>query len=509
LILLIHPPVAKPCEPPAGIAKISGTLRTLGIHHCLLDANIEGLLHMLGMPAPTNNDTDSWTKRAFRHRDMNIARLREPGLYRNHDRYGRVVRDIERVLFRSSASGSITGLANYAHRGFSPVRSQDLLHAAEHPELNSFFPFFRPRLQGLFREKEPSAVGISLNYLSQAFCAFSIAGFIRQELPGTKIIMGGGLVTSWMKNPGWKNLFSGLADHFVAGPGEHQILSLLGAGAAVGKVPGPAYTDLPLHNYFSPGFVLPYSASAGCYWHRCAFCPENAEGNPYSATPLPQVLEEIQVISDKTRPGLIHLLDNAVSPALLEAITRAPRGVPWYGFARISPCLADPGFCLALKESGCVMLQLGIESGDQYVLDRMDKGITVEMAAAAVKNLKKAGIGTYVYLIFGTPAENEKSARRTLEFTTKLSGHIDFLNLAIFNMPLCGDHMPRIETKRFSEGDLSLYTDFVHPEGWDRKRVRRFLEHEFKKQSVIAKILRQEPPVFTSNHAPFFLMAHT
>jgi radical SAM superfamily enzyme YgiQ (UPF0313 family) len=506
LIVLIHPPVAKPCEPPAGIAKISGTLRTLGILHCLLDVNIEGLLHMLGMPFPAKNETDSWTKRAFRHRETNLSRLREPGLYRNHDRYGRVVRDIERVLSISSAPWSITGLVNYEQRGLSPVRSEDLLHAAEHPELNSFYPFFRRRLEVLIRDKEPSVIGISLNYLSQAFCAFAMTGFIRREFPGIKIIVGGGLVTSWMRNPGWRNPFTGLADHFVAGPGEHQILSLLGVSAVGGKVPGPAYTDLPLHNYFSPGFVLPYSASTGCYWRKCAFCPENAEGNPYTATPSPQVLEEIQILSDKTRPALVHLLDNALSPELLEAITHARRGVPWYGFARISSRLTDPGFCLTLKEAGCVMLKLGIESGDQDVLDRMDKGITVEMAAAVLKNLKKAGIGTYVYLIFGTPAENEASARRTLEFTTKHGGYIDFLNLAIFNMPVCGDHMPWIEKNRFSEGDLSLYTDFIHPHGWDRKRVRLFLEHEFKKQPVIAKILRREPPVFTSNHAPFFLM---
>jgi len=36
--------------------------------------------------------------------------------------------------------------------------------------------------------------------------------------------------------------------------------------------------------------------------------------------------------------------------------------------------------------------------------------------------------------------------------------------------------------------------------------VRRFLENEFKRHSAVSSILKKDPPVFTSNHAPFFLM---
>ncbi|MGD0282986.1 MAG: radical SAM protein, partial [Dissulfurispiraceae bacterium] len=123
-----------------------------------------------------------------------------------------------------------------------------------------------------------------------------------------------------------------------------------------------------------------------------------------------------------------------------------------------------------------------------------------------LKNLKKAGIATYVYLIFGTPAENEASARKTLEFTITHRDSIDFLNLAIFNMPVCGATAPGIETAGFYEGDLSLYTNFTHPQGWDRRRVRLFLDSEFRRHPVISSILNNDLPFFTSNHAPFFAM---
>lgn len=481
------------------------------VEHRLLDANIDGLLHLLQMPFPAEKVKDAWTRRAFRNIEQNISSIRDPELYRHPDRYKRTVRDIGRVLSKVSPPDSVVGLANYGHKGLSPLKSKDLLNAAGQPELNPFYPYFRTRLEGLFREKEPSVVGISLNYLSQALCAFAIIGFIKREFPGVRMILGGGLVivTSWLKNPRWKNPFSGLVDHLVAGPGEYQLLSLLGLAAAEEKLPVPDYISLPGDKYLSPGFVLPYSASTGCYWNRCGFCPEKAEGNPYVPIPVQQVISDLKDLTEKTSPLLIHLLDNAISPALLKALAADGAGIPWYGFARISAVLADPDFCIALRRSGCVMLKLGIESGDQEALDSLEKGINVETASVVLKNLKNAGIAAYVYLIFGTPVETEAGARKTLEFTVRHSDCIGFLNLAIFNMPVCGKAGSGIKTREFYEGDLSLYTDFIHPEGWDRRRVRLFLENEFTRHPAVSNILKNDPPVFTSNHAPFFVMEHS
>lgn len=46
-MILIHPPFAKPCEPPAGIAKLCGALNQYGIKYRVLDANLNGLLSLL------------------------------------------------------------------------------------------------------------------------------------------------------------------------------------------------------------------------------------------------------------------------------------------------------------------------------------------------------------------------------------------------------------------------------------------------------------------------------
>jgi len=504
MLLLIHPPVMKPCEPPAGIAKIGGALNHFGVKVKLLDANIEGLIHLLKSPVEAK---DTWTKRASRNVSTNLASIRFFSAYQNLDRYKRAVNDLNHLLgVVAHAKGSRLSLTNYQDQKLSPVKSRDLIKAAEHPEGNLFIPYFKNRLLKILEHDQPSAVGFSLNYLSQALCTFAMVGWLKRECPGLKLILGGGLVTSWVKRPGWKNPFNGLIDHLIPGPGEYPLLSLLGITGNKNTHCLPDYTHLPLGEYLSPGLILPYSASSGCYWNKCSFCPERAEGNFYVPVPVDKVLTDLDALRTQTKPVLIHFLDNALSPALLNALASHPLSVPWYGFTRITPHFTDPDFCRALKQSGCVMLKLGLESGDQKVLDSLNKGINLTKAAQALKTLNSAGIATYVYLIFGTVAENASAAKKTYDFVVKHCDYIDFLNLALFNLPVYGSEVEKVEVKKFYDGDLSLYTDFLHPQGWNRIQVREFLDKEFTRHSAIASILRKEPPFFTSNHAPFFVI---
>jgi len=508
-MLLIHPPVAKPCEPPAGIAKLCGALSSHGIPVEVLDANLEGLLDLLREPSLPSADT--WTKRASRNLSRHLNTLREWKTYQHVDRYKRAVSDVNRVLDQTARPlGAHLGLANYQRQDLSPNRSADLIRAAERPEENPFYPCFRKRLLEFVQEKNPSLVGLSLNYLSQALCAFAMIGLLKREVPRLPLVLGGGLVTSWMRKPGWTNPFNGLVDHLVAGPGEEPLLSILGVKSgeqATDRHDAPDYGRLPLNDYLSPGGVLPYSASSGCYWNKCSFCPERAEGSPYIPIPGKKVIGDLQGLIQRHQPALVHLVDNAISPALLKVISENPLGVPWYGFARMTHPLTDPDFCTVLKQSGCVMLKLGLESGDQAVLDQMQKGISLEEASAVLKSVKKAGIATYVYLLFGTPPEGLEEARKTLEFVVTHHEDIDFLNVAIFNLPVYGPDTQQLNTRVFYEGDLSLYVDFEHPKGWSRKKVRQFLDKEFGRHPAIASIIRRDPPVFTSNHAPFFVMS--
>jgi hypothetical protein len=498
-MLLIFPPVAKACEPPVGIARLGSALKSHGIPCRLLDANLEGQLWLLEQP-PTVSDT--WTRRAYKGRADNLAALRDAETYHTPDRYRRAVSDLNRLLAVSSLQYATTvGFSDYQHTSLSPLRSADLVAASEQPQLNPFYPYFSQRLPELL--DGTGTVGFSLNYLSQALTVFAMIGYVREYFPDRKIILGGGLVTSWMQRPGWRNPFGALADDLILGPGELPLLEFFGIEAVPSRHFTPDYAELPLRQYLSPGLVLPYSAAGGCWWNRCRFCPERAEGNSYRPIESKQALTDLRLLTEQTGPILIHLLDNAISPVLLRGLADDPPGAPWYGFARVDEQLANPDFCRALKRSGCIMLKLGLESGDQKVLDSMQKGIDLGTAARVLSSLQQAGIAVYCYLLFGTPGETEVAARRTLEFVVRHREAISFLNLAIFNMPLCGDETAKYGTEPFYAGDLSLYTDFLHPSGWDRKKVRRFLDAEFKRHPAVAEIIRNDPPQFTSNHAPF------
>jgi hypothetical protein len=500
-ILLIHPPVAKPSEPPAGMARLAGALRTRGIACHVIDANIEGLYHLLGN---VQEPSDTWSRRALRHLKAHMAALQNQSAYRVPDKYRRAVADLNRLLSLVAKNAEIrVSLANYEDKNLSPLRSADLLEAAEQPECNPFYSFFQTRILKTVASLRPTAVGLSINFLSQALCTFAIIGLLRKAHPGLTIIIGGGLVTSWVRRPGWSNPFSSWVDHLIPGPGEAPLIQLMGK-ANPSRWPLPDYDDLVELPYLSPGFVLPFSASDGCWWRRCAFCPETSEQNPYHPMPHTQALDQLKALTRRTRPAMIHLLDNAVTPALLNRIAADPPGAPWYGFVRIGQPLDDPVVCRRLAASGCIMLKIGLESGDQNVLDALQKGVRLGMASKVLRNLKEVGIATYVYLLFGTPSEDAASAEKTLHFVAEHHRCIGFLNLAIFNLPTGSAGMDTLNRRRFYTGDLCLYSDFDHPLGWHRSAVRQFVERRFKKHPRIRPIIRRDPPIFTSNHATFF-----
>jgi len=504
-VLFIHPPVVKPSEPPAGIAKLSGALSSHRIKHSVLDLNLECLLALLSVQTTLS---DTWTSRSRNNLTKNISMLRSWRGYKSIDRYKRAVADLHH-LFQVHGGVQVKRLSfsDYQHMSLSPMRSNDLLKAFEEYEKNPFYPYFSHRIQTVLEKTGANFVGLSLNYLSQALNAFAIIGFIKNNMPDVKIVLGGSLVTSWMRIKAWKNQFRGIIDHAVSGPGEHQLISILGCSPIQeNKQYYPSFHTFPLNEYFAPGPVLPYSSSRGCYWSKCAFCPENAEGSAYSQMPKETIIQEIRALSLGVNPTLIHLVDNAISPAFMEELCSNPLGVSWYGFARLTNHLTRSDFCHALKRSGCVMLKLGLESGSQEILDAMKKGNSLAESSDALKSLKMAGISTYVYLLFGTPWETEREAEETLEFVARHSPYIDFLNVSVFNLPITSTEANRLCTKDFYDGDLSLYADFSHPRGWDRIYVKKFLDKKFKRHPAIQPILRRTPPGFGSNHAPLFAM---
>lgn len=511
-MLLVHPPACRSTEPPLGLARLSGFLKANGVETDCLDLNQEGLEFLLGLEAPATAPGDTWSKRALRGRTANFEALRDPSVYANEGRYGRAVADLSRALAvtsRSLAAGVEVGLADYRDEGLSPLRKADLLASAARPDASPFFPLFERRVGAFFEtcaEGERPLLGISVNFLSQALPAFALAGLARARWPSARIVMGGGLITSWIlqgRIPRDER-FSGAVDSLVAGRGEEALALLAGACPPFVEA-APDFSDFADLRYFAPTRILPFNFSLGCPWKRCSFCPEKAENNRYHSIPINRAQDELVFLAESQAPGLFHFTDNEISPLHLRGLAANPPGRPWYGFARFSPLLEDPRFCRDLAASGCRMLQLGLESGDQSVLDSLSKGTELEGIDRCLLSLKEAGIAVFLYVLFGTPAEDHESALRTRDFVASRSHLVDFMNVAIFNMPVTSPEASSLASRPFYEGDLSLYCEFSHPRGWNRGELRRFLASEFEADPAIRAIVRRTPPVFTSNHAAFFV----
>jgi radical SAM superfamily enzyme YgiQ (UPF0313 family) len=77
-----------------------------------------------------------------------------------------------------------------------------------------------------------------------------------------------------------------------------------------------------------------------------------------------------------------------------------------------------------MVRAGCFALDFGIESGNQRVLDNINKNITLEQAERAMALAKKRRIMTYASFMFGLPGEGMEEALQTIAFAIKLNPDI-------------------------------------------------------------------------------------
>ena len=504
-MLLIHPPQVRNCEPPVALSRLAGALITAGEPVTLLDGSLEGF-HWLCDQPPVNPE-DPKSRMIRQRKDHYLDFTGEPLSFEEYKKKVSHIRYLAGSARPAASRKVIVSPANYQDPHLSPLNSKDLIYSWEHPEENLFYPWFSRRLTGLLQKSGEKFAGISLGYLSQALTGMAMCGFIRKNFPGVKVQLGGGLINSWIKGPSDTVFLYQLAHRIQNGPGEEDIVKFTGREYKGSGMPffDEIYNREAEKDYLTPGKILPFTASLGCSWKRCTFCSELWEDNPYCEDPPEESLKQLRTLTERHAPRLIHLCDSEISRQFMQRILNHPPGAPWYGFSRFLPEMTGAAYCRKLAASGCVMLCLGLESGDQNVLDSLKKGIRTDQVRTILANLKEAGIGTYVYIMFGTPSENRDNAFRTRDYVLQNAANIDFLNVSIFNMPVGSEEAKELAITRFYEGDLSLYSEFSHPEGWNRRQVRDFLDREFRKIPELGTILKRTPPVFTANHAPFFL----
>lgn len=545
-IVLVHPPQAKACEPPPGLLVLAGYLRkkmgatvrvvdaNLLVQHVLLSSTVLGkAAEELAETKGSGPDVTS-ARRAARRAPAAAERLRRPDTYASPEAY-RSALDAVVEAYRSvsRARGVRISVSDLKHPSLSPLSTDHLLSVARTPELLCLTDELQAAVEAILAG-DPHTVGISTTYLSQALASFALAGLLRRSGFGGRLILGGGLMISWARQLRTKAELFQIWDAVVIGPGEANLAHLAQVGelastsglltrdlrdfgpTELGKPPPvwfqPEVEGLPWDRYLSPGPILPLAASRGCYWRRCAFCPEAAQDHqPFQPAPPGVVRESILKARDVLGARWVHFTDNAVTPAALRRLAKGLRGdgVRWYGFARLEPELLDPGWAEDLALGGCAMLQIGVETASQRLLDLMGKGSRAHHAGPILDNLARAGIRTYVYLLFGIPTETEAETRSTLEWTLEHAPSITFLNLALMSLPRGSalESAPhRYGLRDFASDDatrdLSLYGGMDSVDPLNRRGARATLARA-RAHPVLQQILRRTPPGFGSNHAAF------
>ena len=132
--------------------------------------------------------------------------------------------------------------------------------------------------------------------------------------------------------------------------------------------------------------------------------------------------------------------------------------LPWTCLARVDT--VDKQTLRLMKKAGCWQILYGIESGDQEVLDRLQKGITIEEIKEALKMTHEVGIKSKGFFILGTPFETKATAERTIEFMKEIA--LDDFHMTYFTpFPGTAIYNNQIKNKKFYEKEWSKMNEWT------------------------------------------------
>ena len=242
----------------------------------------------------------------------------------------------------------------------------------------------------------------------------------------------------------------------------------------VNKLPFPARHLLP-----SNGVNLPYKSantqyfpwtgiftSRGCPYN-CYYCFKKTFGYIVRSRSVKNIIDEILFLKKNYNIKELDIYDDLFNfdleraEKILDEIIK--RNLDLY--IRCSNGLRvdkiTPSFIEKLKKAGCGYVAFGIESGDQEILNKIPKQVTIEQIKEAVRLTKKAGITTTGFFIFGLLGDTKESMEKTLNLAKELD-----LDLASFTIatPYPGTRLWDT-VKEKGKIALTKWEDFHHSTG--------------------------------------------
>lgn len=205
------------------------------------------------------------------------------------------------------------------------------------------------------------------------------------------------------------------------------------------EIPFPARHLYPPLDMYMPSIVtyrkLPATGmltSRGCN-SRCTFC-HSGKGEFGLRFHSPEyVIEEIKHLQKDFGIKEFFIFDDTFvankqrAIKICEEIIRQNLNISWSCNAKVNYLSED--LLKIMRQAGCWLLQVGVESGNQKILNTMRKGITLEWVRKACETAYKLGFHIKAFYIIGNAGETVETLDDTIKFMVSLPVHYASINL--------------------------------------------------------------------------------
>lgn len=356
-----------------------------------------------------------------------------------------------------------------------------------------------------------------------------LAHELKNKYPNKPIILGGVHITALPEQT--MKEYPGI-DIGVLGEGEHTFLELIASiqyGNSLADVAGIIYRNganitrnrnrefisnldelpFPAWDLIKPQSKYRLSAygtkendsfglitSRGCPG-QCTFCDQSAFGRKFRAHSAEYVVNQIQFL--KENKGVTDFLfyddlfvaNKSRLRKVCELLKERNIKISWSCCSRVD--YVRPDILKLMKESGCWMIEFGIESGSQKLLDFMRKNIKLEDAERAVRLCREAGIIAKGNFIFGNLLETKETLEETINFSIKID--LDYFQHT-FLSPLPGSYIYSIASQ-YGEldsdwGKMNTFTINFIPHGLTRDDLIYYSKRAWRKFYLRHRIIINE-----------------